>query len=254
MFVIGNWKMNPGTKREAEEIVREISEGVQKLKLNLNIRVDKQKIIICPPFLYLDLLRKFSNSNFFIGAQNLSSEKEGAFTGEISARQLVDFSVDYVIIGHSERRRYLNEGDEIINKKIKIALENNLKIIFCIGESLIEKEKGITTSILEKEITNGLKNIKLDKFQKDQIIIAYEPIWAIGTGIIPIYVEVLEIKNKIKEILEKINFNFPIIYGGSVDEDNIQGFIKISKMSGVLVGSKSLVPKSFLKMIKSLID
>ncbi len=276
MYIIANWKMNPRTKKEAEEIIKKISEELLKIKLDLGIREGEQKIIICPPFLYLDLVKKFGSNRFFLGAQNLSSEKGGAFTplevirarknnkterqfltgltGEISAQQLVDFGVDYVIIGHSERRNYFQETDKIINKKIKVALEYNLRVIFCIGESLVEKEKYITIDVLKEQIINGLEDIKLNKFQKDQIIIAYEPTWAIGTGIIPTYNEyneILEIKNEIKRLLKGLNFNFPVIYGGSVDENNIQNFIKISKMDGVLVGSKSLDPKSFIEIIKN---
>lgn len=190
----------------------------------------KNTVILCPPYIYL---RK--GENYILGAQNCFYENEGAYTGEISPKMLKDLGCKYVIIGHSERRNILNETDLEINKKFKACLLNNLKPVLCIGEKLGEDRK----EVLKKQLKEDLKGVK-DK----NIIIAYEPVWAIGTGKTPTSDDILDSFNFIKKIIPESK----VLYGGSVNSKNIQEIIQIT--DGVLVGGASVNKNEFLKMIK----
>ncbi len=226
-LVVANWKMNPSTTDEAIKLV----EGIK----------DKDNFVICPPFVFLPLFKGVKK-----GAQNLFWEKEGAFTGEISPLMLKDLGCEYVIVGHSERRGYFEETDEMVNKKVKAALENSLIPIVCIGEKEGEKVE----EILRREIEEGLKGIDISS-----VIIAYEPIWAIGTGKACDLNKALERKNLILNILKEA-FNFsdiPVLYGGSVKSHNASGFIKEADFQGLLVGGASLDPEEFSKIIDSVV-
>ncbi len=226
-LIIGNWKMNPSTVKEAVELV----EGIK----------DKDSFVICPPFVFLPLFKDVKK-----GAQDLFWEKEGAFTGEISPLMLKDLGCEYVIIGHSERREYFKETDEIVNKKVKAALENGLTPIVCIGE----KEGKDVESVLKKEIEEGLKDVDLSS-----IVLAYEPIWAIGTGNACSVDKALERKELILNILKE-SFGVsevPLLYGGSVKSHNASGFIKDAGFSGLLVGGASLDPEEFSKIIEAVV-
>jgi triosephosphate isomerase len=237
--------MSPSTLKEAKQIFNDIKKTAIKLK--------KVETIICPPVVYLSNLTT-QDSRLKIGSQNIFWLEKGAYTGEISAEMLKDFGVKYVIIGHSERREYLGETNKIINKKIKIALKNNLKVIFCVGEKERDKD-GNYPRFIKEEILEGLKNISR-KFLKN-LIIVYEPVWAIGKkskdadkpG------DVLQMSIYIKRILlfvagRELSRNIPILYGGSVEPENCGSFLKKAGVQGLLVGHESLVPKRFNEILK----
>ena len=203
--------------------------GAEDLLKAFDIKT-KNTVILCPPYIYLK-----KGENYILGAQNCFYENEGAYTGEISPKMLKDLGCKYVIIGHSERRNILNETDLEINKKFKACLLNNLKPVLCIGEKLGEDRK----EVLKKQLKEDLKGVK-DK----NIIIAYEPVWAIGTGKTPTSDDILDSFNFIKKIIPESR----VLYGGSVNSKNIQEIIQIT--DGVLVGGASVNKNEFLKMIK----
>ena len=229
-LIAGNWKLNPTNQKEAKEIFDEIKAGIKDATA---------EVVICPPFVYLPLLKGLS-----IGAQNIYSEEKGAFTGEISGAMLKDIGAEYVIIGHSERRKYFNETDEQVNQKIKKALEFGLKIIFCIGETAEEKEAGKREEVLQRQIQEGLKDIP----DIDNINVAYEPVWAIGTGN---NCSVEETKESIEFIRKFVKKDTRIIYGGSVKSENSGAYIKEAGANGLLPGGASLNAKEFIKIIQS---
>jgi len=246
LLIAGNWKMHNNIP-ESLDLVRKILYGVQ------NITV--LDILVCPPFTALksvyDLIK---GSNIKLGAQNLHWEMKGAFTGEISPLMLKDVGCEYVIIGHSERREYFKETDDIINKKIFAALKVGLKPIVCIGEKLEERESGVTEKVLEQQITEGLKGLSNEDMEN--ITIAYEPVWAIGTGktATPEIANTTQsfIRNKIKEIFnENIAEKIRILYGGSVKADNAKALLEQEHIDGALVGGASLDAENFIKIIKS---
>jgi len=246
LLIAGNWKMHNNIP-ESLDLVRKILYGVQ----NINVL----DILVCPPFTALksvyDLIK---GSNIKLGAQNLHWEMKGAFTGEISPLMLKDVGCEYVIIGHSERREYFKETDDIINKKIFAALKVGLKPIVCIGEKLEERESGVTEKVLEQQITEGLKGLSNEDMEN--ITIAYEPVWAIGTGktATPEIANTTQsfIRNKIKEIFnENIAEKIRILYGGSVKADNAKALLEQEHIDGALVGGASLDAENFIKIIKS---
>lgn len=232
-LIVANWKMNPNSQAEAKEIFDAVRDGVKGLK---------SEVVICPPFVYL-YASIFGQGIVSMGAQDVFFEDKGAFTGEISVGMLNDLKVEYVIIGHSERRRG-GETDEIISKKIKKALEAGLKVIFCIGETAKEREDGKKNEVLEKQIKLGLTGI--DKFEN--INIAYEPVWAIGTGN---NCSVEETKVSIDFIRKLVSENTRVIYGGSVKSENSGAYIKQAGADGLLVGGASLNTEEFVKIVKS---
>lgn len=244
---IANWKMNLSDE-EGLKLAKKIKRQIKKKQLN---------VVLCPSFISLFNVRKILfNSDIKLGAQNVFWMEKGAFTGEISVSMLKEVGCKYVVIGHSERRQYLLETDEMINKKVKIVLDKKIIPIICVGENL--KQKKIKNKIITNQIVQALKDVRIKKDQK--IIIAYEPIWAIGTGH-SINQEELEntskIINNIIVNLYSLNVaknNFQIIYGGSVDSTNIRLFINQSIMNGVLVGGASLKIDEITKMIKSVIS
>jgi triosephosphate isomerase len=192
-LIVANWKMNPQNLLEAKRLFNLVKNKTKKIK--------KVKIVICPPFVFLPLLTPHS---FYLklGAQDIFWQERGAFTGEISPLMLKNFGCQYVIIGHSERREYLAETDKMINKKLKIALKTKLKPIFCIGETLNERKKGKTFLKLRRQIEKGLKGIS--KREMKNLILAYEPVWAIGTGNPCEPKEAKKMGNLIREIISKI--------------------------------------------------
>jgi len=231
-LIAANWKMNPASSKEARNIFNNIKK---------RIKGTKSEIVICPPFIYLSLLKGLT-----LGAQDVFYEERGAFTGEISAAMLKDMGVKYVIIGHSERRKYFSETDEIINKKIKKAVDAGLKVIFCVGETQEQHDAGKRNEILEKQIKNGLANVD-EKIEN--INIAYEPVWAIGTGN---NCSVEETKEAVELIRRLVKTNTRIIYGGSVKSENSGRYIKKAGVDGLLVGGASLDAKEFIKIINSI--
>jgi len=244
-IIAGNWKMNK-TVKEAVLLVKDLKKLLRDVK-------DKE-IVVCPPFTSLQSVSmEIKKSNIKLGAQNMYHEKQGAFTGEISPLMLKNIGVEYVIIGHSERRHILNESDELINKKILSALENNLKPIFCIGETSEERESNKTEDVVEKQVKEGLKSVANE--QMKNIVIAYEPVWAIGTGknAAPEQAEAVHlfIRNMLKAMFnEKIAKETRILYGGSVNPNNIKDLIKEDNIDGALVGGASLDAKSFSELVK----
>ena len=234
-IIAGNWKMN-NTVEESLSLIKELKSLVKEVK-------DKE-IIVCPPFTSLSTVAKeLKDSKIRLGAQNLYFEQKGAFTGEISPLMLKDICVEYVIIGHSERRHILKENDERINKKMKSALANDLKPIFCVGETLKQRETGKTKDIVKGQITKGLAGIKDIR----NIIIAYEPVWAIGTGKNATPGQAEEVHLFIRKLIKA---KIPILYGGSVNPKNIKDLISQKDIDGVLVGGASLNAKDFSQIVK----
>lgn len=234
-IIVANWKMNPQTYKEAEDVFAGIKKGVEGASA---------EVVICPPFTWLTDFSHKNESPISFGAQNVFYEDKGAYTGEISPQMLKSSNVDYVIIGHSERRKYFNETDEIINKKIKKALEAGLKIIFCIGETAEERDAGKKNEILERQIKQGLSGI----VNLENVNIVYEPVWAIGTGN---NCSVEQTKEAIDFIRKFVPENTWVLYGGSVKAENSVSYIKEAGANGLLVGGASLKPDEFIKIVKS---
>ena len=238
--IAGNWKMNM-LPNEAIELM----EG-----LIPKVKDSKDEIIVCVP--YIDLfytLLEAQQTNIHVGAQNVFYEDKGAYTGEVSAAMLRSINTEYVIIGHSERRRYFNETDEIVNKKAKKALENGLKPIICVGETLEEKEQGKTIEVITNQVAKDLKDLTIEDLSNT--IIAYEPIWAIGTGKTATKEDA---ENSIKSIREKIKSIFntddiSILYGGSGKPENAKELFSMPDIEGALVGGASLKADSFAGIV-----
>ena len=241
--IAGNWKMNM-LPNEAIEYID---------KLAPLVKDTENEVILCVP--YTDLfyaLLTAQNTNIKIGAQNMHFAEKGAYTGEVSAKMLKSINVEYVIIGHSERRQYFNETDETVNKKIKSAFENGLKPIVCVGETLEERESGKTESIITKQTELALDGLTNE--QLENTIIAYEPIWAIGTGKTATSEDannsIKAIRNKIEELYGKDVAEKVIIqYGGSVKSKNAKELFTMSDIDGGLVGGASLDPEEFSKIV-----
>lgn len=240
--IIGNWKMNKDLD-EAKKLVKEI------VSEKLDNGVEK---VICVPFVYVTEVNKLlEGSDVGLGVQNMYFENKGAFTGEISPIMLKSCGVSYVILGHSERRTIFNETDEMINKKVKSALQNNLIPILCCGETLEERNLGIEKEVVEKQIRNTLDDISVNDIEK--VIIAYEPIWAIGTGLTASSDDAENMIKFIREILYDIygnlSENIRIQYGGSVKPNNIKDLMQKENVDGALVGGACLESASFCALI-----
>ncbi|WP_129719680.1 triose-phosphate isomerase [Mesomycoplasma neurolyticum] len=234
LFIIGNWKMNK-TILETEDFIHEFKTLYQKNKNKIN-NVD---FAIAAPFTKLFL---FKNHNIDFAAQNMSQFEKGAYTGEISPLMIKDLNAKYVILGHSERREYFNESDEIVNQKLHLALKHGVIPIVCIGETLKQYEAKQTKEVILKQIQKSLKDVK--DFSK--IIIAYEPIWAIGTG----KTSTVEYAQEICEFIRKnTSKNVIIQYGGSVNPNNIENLMSQKDIDGALVGGASLEAQSFIKLL-----
>lgn len=241
--IAGNWKMNM-LPNEAIDFID---------KLTPLVKDTENEVIICTP--YIDLfysLLTAQNTNIKIGAQNMHFEEKGAYTGEISGKMLKSIGVEYVIIGHSERRQYFNETDESVNKKIKSAFENELKPILCVGETLEQREEGKATQIITKQVELALQG--LEKQQVEKTIIAYEPIWAIGTGKTATNDDandsIKAIRDKICQIYGQNTAERVIIqYGGSVKSSNAKELFEMSDIDGGLVGGASLNAEEFAKIV-----
>lgn len=239
-IIVANWKLNPTTKKEAEELFLAVSNGAKS----------EAEVVVCPPFIYLSFLT--AKTNVKLGGQNCFWEQKGAYTGEISSEMLKDLNCEYVIIGHSERRRYFEESDEIVNKKLKAAIGAGLKTIFCIGETESQRENDETDAIIAQQIIGGLSEISEEEFKNG--IIAYEPVWAIGTGNACDTDEAGRMATLIRAVVSKIyNKKFAedlsILYGGSVNSQNAESYIKNAKMNGLLVGGASLKAQEFVEII-----
>lgn len=241
--IAGNWKMNKSPK-DVEEFMERFHGLVSDTE---------NEVILCVPFIDLCKAVKLSKgTNVKIGAQNMHFKDSGAYTGEISPKMLNDLNVEYVIIGHSERREYFNETDETVNLKIKAALTHDLKPIVCVGETLEQREAGITKEFVTGQVRNALKEITEDELKK--IIIAYEPIWAIGTGKTASKEDANEVCKWIREELRALYGDVAdeiiIQYGGSVKSSNAKDLFEMSDIDGGLVGGASLEPEEFSKIVK----
>lgn len=244
--IAGNWKMNMNL-HQSQKLVSEILNGLGK--------DSKAEVIVCPPYTSLsEVSSLLKGTQVKLGAQNMFYEESGAFTAEISADMLKSVGCEYVIIGHSERRVIFNESDEFINKKIKTALVNELNPIFCVGELLEQRESNETMKVISAQIEKGLEGIASD--QMKNIIIAYEPVWAIGTGKTATPQQANEVHLFIRELVAK-KFSSPVAesliiqYGGSVKPDNSSELLSQKDIDGALVGGACLKADSFLSIIAS---
>lgn len=241
-YIFGNFKMNMDIKQ-----LEEYAEGFLP-----KVATSKNEIAIFPSFTNLMFAKqKFTSSKVLLGAQNLSSEASGAFTGEVSASMLKSVGVNYVLVGHSERRKLFLEKNDVINKKIKLALSQGLKVVLCVGETKYERQTKKYKEAIEKQVLEGLKGLYENELKN--IVIAYEPVWAIGTGLVPNNKQIEEVAKIIKEEIGKeytlnAGKNIKILYGGSVNSQNARQFACLDGINGLLVGGASLKIDEFAKI------
>lgn len=246
-IMLGNWKMNH-TISSSKEFVKTLQPAIEL--------ADRKNIVIgvCPTFLCLNTVRRNTPYSFIVGAQDVHYEEKGAFTGSISIPMLKEIGITWCLVGHSERRQYQKEDNELLNKKVLALVNNNMTAVYCCGETLEQFEQGITKAVIKTQILEGLKNIPPEKMK--HIVIAYEPVWSIGTG-----------KNASKEIAEDIcKFirnelevlysanvanEVSILYGGSVKPNNIHEYMTMPNIDGALVGGASLKTESFMELIEN---
>ncbi len=248
-IVAGNWKMNctlPEGKKLASEVIHMVQDKVQS----------DTEVVLIPPFLHLTGIHSLigSTKNIFLGAQNCHQESTGAFTGEVSAAMLVSAGVTHVILGHSERREYFGEDDELLSKKVKFALENNLTPIFCCGEKLEIREAEDHENIVGEQVKTALFELSENEVKK--VVIAYEPVWAIGTGKTASAEQAQEMHAFIRALIankysESIAEQISILYGGSVKPQNAREIFNQPDVDGGLIGGASLKSKDFLDIIKA---
>ena len=245
-FIAGNWKMNT-TTTEAEQLVLEMIEKID--------RIEGVEKVICPPFVSLVAINMMlQNSSLKMGAQNMHFETEGAYTGEISPLMISELC-EFVILGHSERRWYFGETDEIVNKKVKAALANSLQPILCVGERLAENEAGKTEEVVNRQVTAALSGIE----PVYNLVIAYEPVWAIGTGKAASDEQAAATIQFIRDVVAKlwnksIAQDLRILYGGSVTSVNIAEFMSHPEIDGALVGGASLKAGEFVSIVEQTVE
>jgi triosephosphate isomerase len=244
LLIAGNWKMHK-TVPEALELVRELKERLKE--------VNDRDILVCPPFTALyPVGKELEGSSIKLGAQNMFYERKGAFTGEISPVMLKDAGCEYVILGHSERRKIFGETDELINRKVLSAAGNGLTPILCVGETLEEREAGRTKEVVGRQVRKGLKGFPAEA----ELVIAYEPVWAIGTGRSATPEMAQEVHKFIREVLTELfgqekAGKTRILYGGSVKPENAKSLLEMEEIDGALVGGASLKADSFEKIVKA---
>jgi len=244
-FVAGNWKMYT-TLAQAKELAAAVAKGVAS---------DAATVAVCPPFPWLTAVAEVvRGSRVGLGAQDCAVEKEGAFTGQVSAPMILEAGCRYAIIGHSERRHGLGETDDLLNRKAKAALAVGLDVIFCIGELLAEREANQTESVLQEQLTNGLAG--LDQGTLPKLVIAYEPVWAIGTGKVATDQQAQEAHAFVRQTFagmfgQAAADSLVIQYGGSVKSDNAAGLMSQPDVDGALVGGASLKADAFLAIVKA---
>ena len=241
-IIAGNWKMHK-TIAEALEFVNEVKDRVNN---------DKVEAVICAPFTLLkDLKQATKGTNIKIGAQNMHFEEKGAFTGEISPLMLKELDMDYVVIGHSERRQYFNETDETVNKKVLKALEVGIDPILCVGETLEEREAGNTKDVCKVQVEKSLVNVSKEDLAK--VVIAYEPVWAIGTGKTATSEDANDVIAYIREVVANLYGELAnevrIQYGGSVKPSNVAEIMNQSDIDGALVGGASLEANDYVELV-----
>ncbi|MDI3116802.1 triose-phosphate isomerase [Clostridioides difficile] len=241
-IIAGNWKMHK-TIKEALEFVNEVKDKVNS---------DKVEAVICAPFTLLkDLKEATKGTNIKIGAQNMHFEEKGAFTGEVSPLMLKEIDMNYVVIGHSERRQYFNETDETVNKKVLKALEVGIDPILCVGETLEQREAGKTKDVCKVQVEKALENVLKDDLAK--VVVAYEPIWAIGTGKTATAEDANDVISYIREVIKglygELANEVRIQYGGSVKPSNVAEIMGQSDIDGALVGGASLASNDYLDLV-----
>ena len=242
-IITGNWKMNK-TRDEALQFIYAVKDQVTSS--------EKVESVICAPFPYLRCLVKRQGDFMRVGAQNMHFENSGAYTGEVSPDMLTSIGVSYVILGHSERREMFNETDESVNKKVHAAFAHQLIPIVCVGESLEDRENNTTNQVVDQQTVAALVGLTVD--QVKQVVIAYEPIWAIGTGRTATAEQANETIGYIRQVVERVYGKeaadaIRIQYGGSVNPSNIKELMSQEHIDGALVGGASLDPKSFLSLV-----
>ena len=243
-IVAGNWKMN-ASKETVSSLIEGILSGMNEVS---------SEVIVCAPFPYLSQVESLiNNSKLMLGAQNLNINPAGAFTGEVSADMIKDFGAQHVIVGHSERRSLYGETNAIVAEKTKAAIGAGLTPLLCVGESLEDRESGKTEAIVEEQINAVIDLIGIEAF--DQVIIAYEPVWAIGTGLTasPEQAQTVHlfIRNLLANSSEKIAKRTPILYGGSMNAANAADLISCSDIDGGLIGGAALKAEDFLQICKA---
>ena len=248
-LIAGNWKMNT-TASETDDLISEINSLVGQQT--------QVQVCICPPFTSLQKGSSLvEQTEVLLGAQNMSAEPSGAFTGEISAEMLRDLYVNFVILGHSERRQYFGETNKSINLKVLAAVQNNLKPIYCIGETLEERESGKTLEVVKTQVKEGLANFPLSEV--DNLVLAYEPVWAIGTGKTATDEMAQEVHAYVRGLLvdlfgDAAGSGVRILYGGSMKPENASGLLSQPDVDGGLIGGASLNAKSFCSIVDSAIN
>ena len=242
-LIIGNWKMNL-LSSEAANLAKAIQDFSQNI-LNVNV-------ILAPPFTSLHIVKQILlNSSVGLACQNFYFMQEGAYTGEVSINMVKDAGCQHAIVGHSERRKLFNETNIIINKKVACALKNDIRVVLCVGENQDQRNKGKTFEIIEVQVKQALANISSNEVRN--ICIAYEPVWAIGTGVNASVNQVEEVHSFIRELIERIvddkKYYCNILYGGSVNTQNCKDFLLCKEVDGVLIGGASLDINSFCDII-----
>lgn len=238
---IANWKMQL-LPAEAKKLAKAFS----KISTHL-----KDQIIICPDFVSLSLIAKnFQNNHILLGAQDVAAFDQGAYTGEVGAKSLLSLGVKYVLVGHSERRSYCQEGDKLISAKLKMAISHGIKPILCVGENAADRRQGRANIIIRRQLKGALSSLSLKEIKS--VIVAYEPIWAIGKGVHCDIDQAIEIKNLISDYCLKMGLKkMKILYGGSVNSENASLFLKGKAFDGLLIGGASLEINSFEKIVKA---
>jgi triosephosphate isomerase len=247
-IIAGNWKMNI-KQQEGSSLITEL---VSMIKDEAK---SSTTVVICPPFPHIGYAKRLfqHQTNVFLGSQNCADKASGAYTGEVSAAILQSFEVDYVIVGHSERREYYNETDAVLATKVNLILENQMLPIFCCGETLQQRQAGNHFELIQNQLTNGLFHLSAEQFSK--VVVAYEPIWAIGTGVTASTEQAQEMHAVIRKHLAskygELANNTSILYGGSVKADNAAELFACPDVDGGLVGGASLKAREFANIIKA---
>jgi len=247
-IVAGNWKMN-----------MDLAEGLrfaESIESYFNLKPSKAEVILCTPFIHLAGVSEIiKNGKVSLGAQNCSSETSGAYTGEVSAQMIKSTGADYVIIGHSERRTYYHEDDSLLNKKTSLALKTGLKVIFCCGEVLQERESGKYLEVVKRQLEDGLFNLSAEDIRK--VVIAYEPVWAIGTGLTATPDQAQEMHKYIRDLVKgkfgtDIAADMTILYGGSCKPSNAGEIFSKPDVDGGLIGGASLKKEDFCAIVEAI--
>lgn len=247
-IVAGNWKMNK-TFNEADELIGNIMDKLEEVELN------GTEVIVCPPFPYLEMCTDYSEDSYFmVGAQNVSDKESGAYTGEVSAAMLESFDVDFCIVGHSERRAYYGETDAMVAEKVNQLLKHEIRPIVCCGEVLEEREANEQFDVVERQITDGLFHLTAEEFSN--IVIAYEPVWAIGTGKTATPQQAQEMHAFIRGLITKkygqqVADETSILYGGSCKPSNAKELFANPDVDGGLIGGASLKAEDFVAIATS---